>query len=78
MPCFAVAAVNSGEQNGLNQIYYFRALSSEIIFNGNGNYPDDRVSYRHYWSAYRAVDPDQKTITYIVAVYVEHLLSKLL
>ena len=31
MPCFAVAAVYGGEQNGLNQIYYFRTLSSEII-----------------------------------------------
>ena len=31
MPCFAVAAVYSGEQNGLHQMYYFRALSSEII-----------------------------------------------
>ena len=30
MPCFAVAAVYSGEQNGLHQMYYFRALSSEI------------------------------------------------
>ena len=26
-----LAAVYSGEQNGLNQMYYFRALSSEII-----------------------------------------------
>ena len=32
MPCFAVAAVYGGEQNGLNQIYYFRTLSSEIIY----------------------------------------------
>ena len=32
MPCFAVAAVNGGEQNGFNQIYYFRIFNSEIIF----------------------------------------------
>jgi len=32
LPCFAVAAVYSGEQNGLHQMYYFRALSSEIIY----------------------------------------------
>ena len=31
MPCFAVAAVYSGEQNGLNQMYYFRIFNSEII-----------------------------------------------
>ena len=31
VPCFAVAAVNSGGQNGLNLIYYFRNLTSEII-----------------------------------------------
>ena len=30
LPCFAVAAVYSGEQNGLHQMYY---LSSEIITN---------------------------------------------
>ena len=30
-PCFAVAAVYSGEQNGLHQMSYFRALSTEII-----------------------------------------------
>ena len=34
LPCFAVAAVYSGEQNGLHQMYYFRALSSEIIHTG--------------------------------------------
>jgi hypothetical protein len=32
LPCFAVAAVYSGEQNGLHQMYYFRALSAEIIY----------------------------------------------
>ena len=31
MPCFAVAAVFGGEQNGLNQMYYFRVFNSEII-----------------------------------------------
>jgi len=31
MPYFAVSAVYSGEQNGLNQMYYFRILNSEII-----------------------------------------------
>ncbi len=32
MPCFAVAAVYGGEQNGSNQIYYFRIFNSEIIY----------------------------------------------
>lgn len=32
MPYFAVAAVYSGEQNGLNQIQHFRVLSSEILY----------------------------------------------
>jgi hypothetical protein len=36
LPCFAVAAVYSGEQNGMNQMYYFRALSLEIILHGAG------------------------------------------
>ena len=31
MPCFAVAAVYGGEQNGFNQMYYFRVLNLEII-----------------------------------------------
>ena len=31
MPCFAVANLYGGEQNGLNQIYYFRISNSEII-----------------------------------------------
>ena len=32
MPCFAVAAVYGGEQNGFNQIYYFRIFNAEIIY----------------------------------------------
>ena len=31
MPCFAAAAVYSGEQNGSNQMYYYRILNSVII-----------------------------------------------
>ena len=32
MSCFAVAAVYGGEQNGFNQIYYFRIFNAEIIY----------------------------------------------
>ena len=35
MPCFAVAAAYCGEQNGLNQMYYFRIFNTEIIKPGH-------------------------------------------